>query len=369
MRLSKRAKIVAAATGGVVILIWLLSLIFPGSSPEDRAEALRQGLRERIGQMVRDQTLARDDGYAYAVDIGQLMTFAALSGDRELYDAMHKVVTDHLLVDDPDDPYTAGFVAWRYKVGEPLDASGTTEALRVAEALWIGGERFEQPKDRNLAVRILRGYARHQTIDQGQWMVRNYFNLQTRAFAPNSYLIDYDPDFVAAVAEATDDESLQRVAEQSAKLVQDAHSPAGLLHAVIQPELKTLMPASTPIFSPNNVELLGNVAAVAERSVRSTPADAQRVLDFAMARVRDLKGYYNAATGEAVENRRASVNTLAPLVRLAVKLDDDRARFAMLALLLDRADGLPQAQGRAWLHAAGETLLALHAATGHGDPP
>ena len=365
MRLSKQAGVAGAVIAAVLLLLWLVSLLFPGPSPSERAKQLRDTLTQRVMQQVQDHALARADGYTYAVDVGQLLIFAARQGDRELYQAMHAIALEHLLIHDADDPYTHGFVAWRYKPGQPLDASGTTEALRLAQGLWIGSDRFEKPKDRNLAHDILQGYARHQTVDQGFWMIRNYFNLQTRAFANNSYLIDYDPDLLADIAQATNDANLEQIAQQSAALMKHAVTPAGLLHAVIQPELTTLMPQVPPIFSPNNIEHLGNVAAVAQRSVQSTPAHAQRVLDFAMAHVTDLKTYYNAQTSEAIFDTPATINTLAPLLQLAVKLQDRRAQEVLLALFLQRAQRLPQASHDTWLHDASEALLAIQAVEQH----
>ena len=80
-------------------------------------------------------------------------------------------------------------VPWRsflQTLRKALDASGTTEALRFAEGLWEGARVFGEPADRELALLVLRAYRRHEYVDQGIWLIRNYFNLQTRAFATNS---------------------------------------------------------------------------------------------------------------------------------------------------------------------------------------
>ena len=46
------------------------------------------------------------------------------------------------------------------------DASGTTEALRVAAGLWFGGRVFDRQLDTDLAVMFVEGYGRHAFIDQ-----------------------------------------------------------------------------------------------------------------------------------------------------------------------------------------------------------
>ena len=51
------------------------------------------------------------------------------------------------------------------------------------------------------AAMILDGYSRHEFTDQGVWLIRNYFGYAQRNFASNSYLVDYDADFVRLVAD------------------------------------------------------------------------------------------------------------------------------------------------------------------------
>ena len=54
--------------------------------------------------------LARTDGYAYAVDVALLMIFAAREGDREMYEPLRDFAIERYVLDDPEDPYTRGFV-------------------------------------------------------------------------------------------------------------------------------------------------------------------------------------------------------------------------------------------------------------------
>jgi hypothetical protein len=56
-------------------------------------------------------------------------------------------------------------------------------------------------EDQKLALTILDGYARHETTDQGIWLIRNYFAFAGRNFATNTFVIDYDADFVRQVAD------------------------------------------------------------------------------------------------------------------------------------------------------------------------
>jgi hypothetical protein len=289
-------------------------------------------------QYVDQHKLARADGYVKTVDAAQLLWYFALADDRDTYMVLRDRVLDKVLVNDAGQSLTRHFVAWRYWPGEqdrPLDASGTTEALRVAKALWVGAKQFDRPADRKLALSIIRGYARHQATFEGIWLIRNYYNLQEDHFATNSYTIDYDPDLVDAAAARTGDTTLQTVANRSAAKIRQALSPAGLIRQIIQPELKTLMPDKDAIFSPNDIEQLSNSAETATCAHRTAPKAGQAVLDFALSRNSYLRQLYNASTGHAVTKDGAGVETFAPLVRLAIQQDRPEAMRVMLERLIE----------------------------------
>lgn len=302
----------------------------------DRAElaAIGARLESQLVDRWRRDGLRRADGCTYTVDVGHLLLHAALSGDRALYDAVAPA-TRALVRDEASDPYTRGFVPWRRCVGRVDDASGTTEALRVAKALWRGGQRFAIEGDRTLARVVLDGYGRHAAVEYGVWMVRNYFGFETRAFANDSYLVDYDPDFIAELAREAGDAALAELAGRSAWLVEQARAPSGLLHTLVQPDIATLMPeAPVPVFSPNDVIQVNNACTVAEVSAQTAPAAARGVLDFAQRQRGDLRRAYFGRTGLAVDATRAEVTAWSCLVRLATGLGDVSANRRMRARAL-----------------------------------
>jgi len=306
-----------------------------------------RALRDKVRTLVRGwgggEQLVRPDGFVYAVDVAQLMACFVDAADRDGYGRMRDHAVRHLVRDDKSDPFTRGFVLWRHNPAEndpKPDASGTTEALRLARALWLGASAFDRPGDRELALVILRGYLRHETVDQGVWMVRNYFGFGTRGFASNSYLVDYDPDFVREVADATGDAELSRLADRSRDAVRGAATPAGLLYDLIQPELKTMYPLldSVVTFSPNDVVQLSNGCTVALTVTRTAPEVGRRLLAFVAKRLGaggngTLRMYHYGRTGEAVNDTLPNINEWSTLTRLAANVGDRSAA----ALLLGRA--------------------------------
>lgn len=364
-RLSTPARAIAATALGVLLVAMLVARLTPGPTLEQRAIDLIEALHEEAHRRVDRRLFARPNGYAYTVDLSQLAMYAARSGDEPLYLALTQRLLDTVVVNDPDDEYTQGFVAWRAADRMPLDASGTTEALRVAAALWTGSQRFDRPADCDTALLILDGYARHTAVDQGVWFVRNYFNLQTRAFAPNSYLIDYDPDLLATVGREAESAELMEVSAQSAALYESAATPAGLLHGVILPEIATLMPGDPPIFSPNRVETIANVANAALHATNTNPAEAQAVLAFAMRRLDDLQRHYDTHNGRPAEpTSSAGIAEFAPLLRLAIELNRPEDADRLLARLVTELEDRPPIGNRASLYLLSESLLALESAVG-----
>jgi hypothetical protein len=352
------------ALAGAVFLSAALAACGPAPSPWEPEDARRT--KEELHQLVRERVLEgelkRTDGWVYAVDVSLLMIFAALETDLELYRALEHFATANLVLDSGDDPYTRGFVVWRVREGVPPDASGTTEALRLAEAFWRGSLAFDRPQDRERALAILEGYARHQAEDQGIWIIRNYFNLGTRSFATNSFLVDYAPDFLAEVAVATDDGELLAIAEKSYALIERAQSKSGLLYDIVQPEVKTLFDdESMAIFSPNDAIQISNSATVASWSVKGRPGVARRVLDFCHARMPDLKGTYYGRTGEVARDKRPGIEAWASLVRLSIALDRREALEAFYPFLVSNAGRKWRIPDDAWLYVAAELLLGLQA--------
>src|SRR5688500_996889 len=314
----------------------------PARPPEmgdylETMKVLREQVRALARGWVEANNLVRPDGFVYAVDVTQLMACTVDAGDTLGYLRLRDVATRHLVIDDPSDPFTGGFVLWRYRPGDVAaarDASGTTEALRAARAMWLGAKQFGRAEDRDLALKILSGYARHAAVDAGVWMVRNYFGFGTRSFATNSFLVDYDPDFVAEVARETADADLKALAEKSLAAVRGALTPAGLLYDLIQPELKTMYPLleSVVTFSPNDVVQVSNTCTVANTVAKGVPDTAGRVLKFATARLAGgaLRTYHYGRTGEAVNDTPPGVNEWSGLVRLAAALGDRAAAGALL---------------------------------------
>jgi hypothetical protein len=186
---------------------------------------------------------------------------------------------------------------------------------------------------------VLHAYLRHAYVDRGVWLIRNYYNLQTRSFATNSYLVDYDPDTLAEAARELHDAELADGARRSYAVVARAVSAAGLLYDAIAPELETIYPLRPDVifFSPNAITQIANTCAVARTVAVGKPDIARRVLAIGVKHARTLKVAYNVQTGAAIDPRSAGTPALACFARLADDLHDVAARRALDGAFTDNA--------------------------------
>lgn len=373
--------------GGLTAMAGFVSSLAPPSHRPAHAADLSPelprliDLQERLHAKVRGWVMAgvnglarkgatEADSFVYTVDLAQLMEHFALADDLEPYLALRQFAVDHVIIDKPDDSFTKGFVLWRRNVKSEPDASGTTEALRVAKALWVGGKTFNRPEERRLALTIIDGYARHYTIDQDIWLIRNYFSFGSRAFANNTYVIDYDADFLRQAADdlrASDVEAAKRVgdlATNSYGLMRRTPTPCGLLYDLVQPELKTMYwGLEVAAFSPNDIVQTNNACTTAATIARGEPAIAQKVLAFVKNKLADegkVYSHYYGRTGERVLRRGLGASETMAIAKLAALLGDRGTvtRFVTSGLPMWEAFVSTAGPDRAW--AASEILLGFH---------
>ncbi|MCC7144827.1 MAG: hypothetical protein IT443_00115 [Phycisphaeraceae bacterium] len=368
MRANKATTLLILAVflaGALLALAWARKVPAPTQTQASGPTALevQQKLHRTVRDWVQSKRWQRPDGWIYTIDLAQVMLYAALTGDRPTYETIRDFAIERLVVKEASDPYTRGFVLWRYRADGPAEASGTTEALRLAEALWRGAARFEQVDDRSVATVILHGYANHADREHPLWLIRNYFNLQTRSFATNSFLVDYDPDLLQLVGRTLNDHLLNEVALRSYELVRLAQSSSGLTHELIQPEVLTALPdLKSQAFSPDDVIHLGNAAGTARRCAEMTPQIAQVTLQFALDRMPDLNVYYYGRDGRPFGDKPAGADTYAAMVSLACRLGQrEKAQVFLTPMLAQTVEFIKNPQEPRF-YTASVVLLALEEA-------
>lgn len=327
-----------------------------------------------LNEMSKDGGLPlRPDGWAYAVDVGNLMVYAAERGDVQLFRSLSETVHRYYLVTGSDDANALYTIAWRARADRPPEASGTTETLRMVEAYWTAGQRWNNEYYRRLALAMARAYARHQTSDQyGEgWYIRNYYNYGTKEYATNTFLVDYAPDVLRRVADGMHDPDLRAVADKSAEFVAKAQLDFGFFYEMYQPEISTLY-ADITYFSPNgHSQIIDSHEAALGISDIYAPDRARRLYQFTKDQYLSQNGaiasqYQLDGTPYGVISADHYASVYAFVARLSVRIGDtDFARQ-----LIDRHMGADRMYANAsqtpdkdgnWFFSWSSALLALRA--------
>ncbi len=331
------------------------AIVAPYAAAEER---LLAEVARRLGP---DLMPTRMDGWAYGIDIGNILLYAAERGDAGLFTAVDRIVRDRLLVTEMSDGNALYTVAWRAHADRQVDASGTTESLRVVDAYVTAAERWAAPEFDRLARVIGRAYVAHEQPQQDghRWFIRNYYNYGTKQYATNTYIVDYDPDVLARLAQRTGDPEIERAAVASAELVQQAQHASGLFYLMYQPEIQTIHPG-LEFFAPNALAKTYDAAEVALGTVSSDRAIAERVLEFARTRGDVLEAEYSLTDLHGHGGDRSPA-LFAGITRLAVALGDlDFARQTADEHLASELEDLISAPASdSWFFNAITTLLSL----------
>ena len=336
----------------------LAAVTLPAASPEFSAAA--RALDGEVRRHIADRGPARD-GYVHGMDVATLLLYAAQRGDAELYDKLMPAA-QILIQQNPDDPYTTGFVLQRTAAGAKPAQSGAAEALWMARALWTGASRFGSEADRKLALAILDGYAKHAYTLQEVWLARRSFDFRTRSFAGLSVLPAYHGDFLAQAERSARQTEWRGFAERSYVLLEHAVTPSHLLLPVIQPEIGASYPGTgLELYAPNSLSSLEDSCLGAEGATAALPNIASGLLEFAVAQARKgaLRALYSTEDGRAGGELPLSGAGYACLDRLAATLGQGDA----LAVLDPRVTAAMQAlaRTRTQLPTAGPLLLAAQA--------
>jgi hypothetical protein len=304
--------------------------------------------------------VAHKDRYTYAMDVAPLLLYAAQRKDAALYQQLLPSV-QKLVLNSKDDPYAQGFVPLRHKDGAKPESSDAGAMLWMARALLAGAEAFDRKDDRDAALMILDGYARHAYSMQGAWLVRHAFDFKTRSFSSGSLVVDYAGDFLADAEAKGGHGDWRGFAERSRALVGRATGAAHLLRPLVQPEIGATWSAAgiAETVAPNNLTPLEDSCLGAEGVAGSNAGLGHALLAFAAAQKGGLKAFYNVDTGAAGGDAPLGVTGLACLERLAGSLDDGRATGALDARFTSALGAA--AKGSTDLSTAGVLLLAAQA--------
>ncbi|MFO8098161.1 MAG: hypothetical protein R6T83_00905 [Salinibacter sp.] len=278
----------------------------------DELETLTSSYEARLTSDLDDGLPVRDDGFAYAVDLGNTMRAAVALGNRPLFDRAYSMIQEHFLRADAEDPRAQHTVLWRYNPDTPPDASGAKETGLLADALWEAYERWKNPEHREMATTVLDAYLRHgywepnppspdQRANGQRFIVKNYYNYGTRTLSESTWVLNQMPHTVRKIACGTQDPSLLRQARAMARFTEEAYLKEGFSREMYDKGIETVFQHADGYYSPNGLLKLQSSLEIAEALLPFNKVPAREMIEFFSERSPNVySSYYYNPRSEAI---------------------------------------------------------------------
>jgi len=296
---------ISSATALLCVAVLLGGCTSTASDKETVSEELEQlasSYEARLVDGLADGLPFRDDGFAYAVDLGNTMSAAVALGNRPLFDRAYGMIREHFLRADAEDPRARHTVLWRYKPDTSPDASGSKETGLLADALWEAYERWSNPEHRRMATKVLDAYLRHGYWETDRrFVVKNYYNYGTQTLSENTWILNQMPHTVRKIACGTQDAALFRQASAMARFAEGAYLKKGFSREMYDKGIETVFGGADGYYSPDGLLKLQSSLEIAKALLPFTSAPAREVVGFVRASYPDVSSaYYYNPRSEAI---------------------------------------------------------------------
>ncbi|WP_233993542.1 hypothetical protein [Salinibacter altiplanensis] len=254
---------------------------------------LASSYERRLTDSLKEGLPFRDDGFAYAVDLGNTMRAAVALGNRRLFDRAWGMIREQFLQVDTDDPRAKHTVLWRYKPGVSPDASGSKETGLLADALWEAHKRWESPEHHEMATQVLGAYLEHGYWETDRrFIVKNYYNYGTQTLSESTWVLNQMPHTIRKIACGTGDPSLLRHARGMARFTEAAYLKDGFSQEMYDRGIQTVFEDSDGYYSPNGRLKLQSSLEIARALFPFNGAPAREIVGFLRERYPDVYSHY-----------------------------------------------------------------------------
>jgi hypothetical protein len=249
--------------------------------------------RGRFLQRVSNTLPYRFNGYAYAIDLGNILRFAAATNDRQLFDSAYAAVMKYYLMKETGDAKADYTLLWRTKPGQFRDASGSAETINAAEGFWRGYERWNDLDLKSLAQRMAIAYLGHGSwTDDGRFYVKNYYNYVTKTYSENTWLLNQMPHVLLRIGRGCKDTNMVNYAIGMAKFLRNGIVFPGISKEMYDPGIGTVIPGQTGYYAPDGFYAFLSTVDVNKGLLPFYPKLAPRFIDWVSEHLNDLRGIY-----------------------------------------------------------------------------
>ncbi|MEN3039621.1 MAG: hypothetical protein ABDI07_10830 [Candidatus Kryptonium sp.] len=217
----------------------------------DKLRELKVKLNSELKKQIDLGLPFRPDGFCYAIDLAEIMHTSVEINDSIIFGRVYEILKRNYIIRDS---WIDSSILWRYKPGSDIDASGTAETIHCAYAIFLAYKKWKVEEYRRVSYSLAKAYLKHgYMIDSNKFLVKNYFNYQTRTLSENTWIINQRPDFLMAIGIENNDAEMIEKARSMYNAVIQSYVKNGFFHSIYDIGVKTVIPSSNGYYSPNGV--------------------------------------------------------------------------------------------------------------------
>ncbi len=263
---------------------------------------------DEIKQRLNSGLPFRKDGFCYAIDLAEIMQTGVEIGDSIMFNRAYEILKKYYIIRDS---WIDSSILWRYKPGVEPDASGTAETIHCAHSIYLAYKKWKKEEYKRVSYSLARAYLKHgYMINSDGFIVKNYFNYQTRTLSENTYLINQRPDFLYEIALENNDSEMLNKAKLMYNAIIGGYVGKGFFHSIYDVGILTINPVSNGYFSPNSVFPLISSVDIATSILNFNQKPAREILKFFENNFGRWSDFYVYRDGDFIEQSKGNSTSL-----------------------------------------------------------
>jgi len=278
----------------ILLLLQSCSVIY--KVDQDKIQKFRFQVASELRKRLSLGLPLRPDGYCYAIDLAEIMQAGVESDDSLLFIRAYEILKRNYIVRDS---WIDSAVLWRYKPGAGIDASGTAETIHCAYAIFLAYKKWGIEEYKRVSYSLAKAYLKHGfMIDSDRFLVKNYFNYQTRTLSENTWMINQRPDFLMLIGMENNDKDMLEKSRLMYNAVIKAYVKNGFFYSLYDIGIKTVVPTSSGYYSPDGFSPLISSIDIGISIFQFNKEPSKQILEFIYNNFGKWSEYYVLSNGK-----------------------------------------------------------------------
>ncbi|MCS7229325.1 MAG: hypothetical protein RMJ81_08750 [Candidatus Kryptonium sp.] len=262
----------------------------------DKIRELKVRATGELKKLIEQGLPFRPDGFCYSIDLAEIMHMAVEIDDSIIFRRAYEIIKRNYIIRDS---WIDSSILWRYKPGSEIEASGTAETIHCAYAIFLAYKKWKVKEYKQVSYSLAKAYFKHgYMIDSNKFLVKNYFNYQTRALSENTWIINQRPDFLMAIGIENNDAQMIEKAHFMYNAVMQSYVKNGFFHSIYDIGIRTVIPSSNGYYSPNGIFPLISSIDIGISIFQFNSKPSQQIFKFIHDNFGEWSDYYVLVNGD-----------------------------------------------------------------------